>query len=200
MKPDPVSPEKAGSLLLVSACLVGIPCQYDGGNCPNDQIQDLAAQGDVLPLCPEVVGGLPTPRPPAEIQGGDGGDVLKEQARVVNIEGKDVTAEFLAGAQKTLRIVQRWDIKEAILKARSPSCGVGQIYDGSFSGRLAEGDGVTAALLKREGIIVKNDEEWEGYIQNGLVGAGLAPAQGDRKGSPLQPDLNTSKWEKEQTR
>ena len=80
---------------------------------------------------------------------------------MVNIEGKDVTAEFLAGAQKALRVAQRWDIKEAILKTRSPSCGVGQIYDGSFSGRLVEGDGVTAALLKREGIIVRNEDEWE---------------------------------------
>ena len=121
----------------------------------------MAAQGDILPICPEVSGGLPTPRPPAEIQGGDGGDVLEGRARVVNIEGKNVTAEFLAGAQKALRVVRCWDIKEAVLKARSPSCGLGQIYDGSFSGRLVEGNGVTAALLKREGIIVKNEEEWE---------------------------------------
>jgi len=146
-------------VFLVSACLVGIPCQYDGGSCPDDQIQDLAAQGGVLPFCPEVGGGLPTPRPPAEIQGGDGHDVLEGRARVVNIEGKDVTAEFLAGAQKALRIVRRWGIKEAILKAHSPSCGVGQIYDGSFSGRLVEGNGVTVALLKREGIIVRSEEE-----------------------------------------
>jgi len=108
-----------------------------------------------------VLSGLPTPRPPAEIQGGDGRDVLEGRARVVNIEGKDVTAEFLAGAQKALRIAQRRGIKEAVLKARSPSCGVGQIYDGSFSGRLREGDGVTTALLKRGGIIVKNNEDWE---------------------------------------
>jgi len=160
VKLDSVSPDKAGSLLLVSACLVGIPCRYDGGSCPNGLLQALAMQGDILPLCPEVLGGLPTPRPPAEIQGGDGGDVVEGQAWVVNTEGKDVTAEFLAGAQKTLRIAHRWGIKEAILKARSPSCGVGQIHDGSFSGRLVEGDGVTATLLKREGIIVKSEEEW----------------------------------------
>ena len=79
----------------------------------------------------------------------------------MNIEGKDVTAEFLAGAQKALRVARRWGIKEAILKARSPSCGVGQIHDGSFSGRMVEGDGVSAALLKREGIIVRSEEEWE---------------------------------------
>ena len=161
MNPDSVSLENIGSPLLVSACLVGIPCRYDGGSCPHDQLQALAAQGDVLPLCPEALGGLPTPRAPAEIRGGDGGDVLEGQARVVNVEGKDVTTEFLAGAQKALRVARRWGIKAAILKARSPSCGVGQIHDGSFSGRLAEGDGVTAALLKREGIIVKSEEEWE---------------------------------------
>lgn len=161
MKSDSVNRERASPLLLVSACLMGIPCQYDGGRCPHDPVQNLATQGGVLPICPEVAGGLPTPRPPAEIQGGDGKDVLEGRARLVNAEGKDVTAEFLAGAQKALRVAQRWDIQEAILKARSPSCGVGQIYDGSFSGRLVEGDGVTAALLKREGIIVNNEEDWE---------------------------------------
>jgi uncharacterized protein YbbK (DUF523 family) len=161
MNPDLVSPENPGPFLLVSACLVGIPCQYDGSSCPYDQLQALATQGDVLPICPEVVGGLPTPRPPAEIRGGDGGDVLEGQARVVNIEGEDVTAQFLAGAQKALCIARRWGIKEAILKARSPSCGVGQIHDGSFSGRLVEGDGVTAALLKREGVLVRNEETME---------------------------------------
>jgi len=147
------------SVFLVSACLVGIPCQYNGGSHPDDRLQALAAQGRALPLCPEVLGGLPTPRPPAEIQGGDGSDVLEGRARVVNIEGEDVTAEFLAGAQKALQIARQWHIKEAILKARSPSCGAGQIYDGSFSGQLMEGDGVTAALLKQEGIIVKSEEE-----------------------------------------
>jgi uncharacterized protein YbbK (DUF523 family) len=161
VKLDSVSPENAGSLLLVSACLVGIPCRYDGGSCPHGQLQALAMQGDILPLCPEVLGGLATPRPPAEIQGGDGGDVLEGRARVVNTEGNDVTTEFLAGAQKVLRVAHRWGIKVAILKARSPSCGVGQIHDGSFSGRLVEGDGVTAALLMREGIIVKSEETWE---------------------------------------
>jgi uncharacterized protein YbbK (DUF523 family) len=161
MNPDSVSPENTDSPFLVSACLVGIPCRYDGGSRPNDQLQDLAARGKVLPICPEVVGGLPTPRPPAEVQGGDGGDVLEGRAQVVNIEGEDVTVQFLAGAQKALHVARRWGIKEAILKARSPSCGAGQIYDGSFSGRLVEGDGVTVALLKREGIIVKNEDEWE---------------------------------------
>jgi uncharacterized protein YbbK (DUF523 family) len=79
---------------------------------------------------------------------------------VLNVEGRDVTAEFLAGAQRALRIARHWSITHAILKARSPSCGTGQIYDGSFSGRLVEGDGVTAALLKREGIIVKSEEDF----------------------------------------
>jgi len=153
---------------LVSACLLGIPCRYDGGCCPHDQLQAWAARGHVLPICPEVSGGLPTPRPPAEIQGGDGSGVLDGRARVVNIKGKDVTAQFLAGAQRALDAAKRWGIKEAVLKARSPSCGAGQIYDGSFSGRLVEGDGVTTALLKREGIIVKNEEGWKNEKDRGV--------------------------------
>jgi len=185
VKLDSISPENPGPPLLVSACLVGIPCRYDSGSCPNDQLQALAAQGDVLPLCPEVLGGLPTPRPLAEIQGGDGGDVLEGQAQVVNIEGRDVTAEFLAGAQKALRIIQRWDIKEAVLKARSPSCGVSQIYDGSFSGRLVEGDGVTAALLKREGIIVKSEEEWGLRSRSGGVGGVPASSSSPSSRKPI---------------
>lgn len=157
--PDSSEGRRKDVILLVSACLLGIPCQYDGGSSPDDQLQALAARGSVLPICPEVMGGLTTPRPPAEIQGGDGGDVVDGRARVVNIEGKDVTAEFLAGAKEVLRLAQRWHIKQAVLKARSPSCGAGQIYDGSFSGRLVKGDGVTTALLKRERIVVNNEEE-----------------------------------------
>ncbi len=144
--------------LLVSACLVGIPCRYDGGSWPIPRLQALAAKGRVLPLCPEVLGGLPTPRPPAEIQGGDGDDVLEGRARVVNVEGRDVTAEFLAGAREALRLARRWGIKRAVLKSCSPSCGVGKIYDGSFSGRLRDGYGVTAALLRREGIALSSEE------------------------------------------
>lgn len=112
---------------LVSACLLGLPCRYDGGSCPVPALQRLAALGQAIPICPEVVGGLPTPRPPAEIQGGDGGDVLDGQARVVREDGTDVSGEFVAGARAALHLARRCGVTRAVLKANSPSCGVGLI-------------------------------------------------------------------------
>jgi len=146
-----------GALLLVSACLLGLCTAYDGGSHPRPAWQAMAARGRVAPICPEVAGGLPVPRPPAEIQGGDGADVLDGRARVVTVEGQDVTAQYLAGAQAALWVARRLGLDRAVLKARSPSCGVGQIYDGAFSQQLRPGDGVTAALLKREGVAVYSD-------------------------------------------
>jgi uncharacterized protein YbbK (DUF523 family) len=146
---------------LVSACLLGLPCRYDGGSCPVPALQRLAALGRVVPICPEVAGGLLTPRPPAEIRGGDGGDVLGRRARVVREDGTDVSAEFIAGARAALDLARRCEITQAVLKACSPSCGVGRIYDGTFSGWLTDGDGVTAALLRREGITVATEEDWQ---------------------------------------
>jgi len=146
--------------LLVSACLLGLSCRYDGGSCPVPALQRLAALGQAIPICPEVAGGLPIPRPPAEIQGGDGGDVLDGRGRVVSEDGTDVSSAFIAGARAALNLARRCGVARAVLKARSPSCGVGLIYDGTFSGRLASGDGVTAALLRREGITVSTEEDW----------------------------------------
>lgn len=148
-----------GAPLLASACLLGLCTAHDGGAHPHPELQALAARGRVAPICPEVAGGLPVPRPPAEIQGGDGGDVLDGRARVVTVEGQDVTAQYLNGAQAALQVARRLGLDRAVLKARSPSCGVGQIYDGAFSQHLRPGDGVTAALLKRAGIAVYSDEE-----------------------------------------
>lgn len=148
--------------LLVSACLLGMCTAYDGGSTPCPELQAMAAQGRVVPVCPEMAGGLPVPRSPAEIQGGDGADVLDGRARVMTTDGQDVTAQYLTGAQVALETARRFGLRRAVLKSRSPSCGVGQIYDGTFSGRLKPGDGVTAALLKREGIIVRNEEEKKG--------------------------------------
>lgn len=108
-------------------------------------------------VCPEVDGGLGTPRPPAEVVGGDGADVLAGRARVVTGDGRDVTAEYLDGARKALDAARRTGASKAILKARSPSCGSGEIYDGSFSRTLAAGDGVTAALLRANGIQVVDE-------------------------------------------
>lgn len=145
--------------LLVSACLLGMCTAYDGGSRLHPALLALAAQGCVVPVCPEVAGGLPAPRPPAEIQGGDGADVLDGRARVVTVDGQDVTSQFLAGARVALETARRFGLRQAVLKSRSPACGAGQIYDGTFAGRLRPGDGVTTALLKREGVAVYSEEE-----------------------------------------
>ena len=134
---------------LCSACLLGIKCRYNGESKPDKKVIALSKTETLIPVCPEQLGGLPTPRIPAEQKG----------STVFTKEGKDVTAEFAKGAEETLKIAQLFSIKEAILKQRSPSCGCGQIYDGSFSGRVIKGDGVTTALLKKNGIKVASEEE-----------------------------------------
>lgn len=139
-------------LILVSACLAGIPCRYDGGSSPDPEIQRMVAEGLAVPICPEVAGGLSIPRTPAEIQGGDGRDVLEGKAKVINRDGVDVTEAFLRGAFKALALARKLGVIKAILKAHSPSCGVRFIHDGSFTGALREGMGITAALLWKEGI------------------------------------------------
>jgi uncharacterized protein YbbK (DUF523 family) len=145
-------------LVLVSACLAGRACRYDGGANPDDEIARLVASGRAVLVCPEEDGGLPTPRPPAEIVGGDGSDVLDGRAQVVTRDGRDVTDLYVAGAHRALEAARRAGATRAVLKARSPSCGVGAIYDGSFSRALAAGDGVTTALLRRNGIEVATEE------------------------------------------
>jgi uncharacterized protein YbbK (DUF523 family) len=144
---------------LVSACLLGICTRYDGGCCPVPQLIQLAARGLAVPVCPEVAGGLPIPRPPAEIIGGDGQAVLDGQARVLTIDGQDVTEAFLTGARQALETAQRLGIRRAVLKDDSPSCGLRRIYDGTFSERMVPGQGVTAALLQRNGITVLSEED-----------------------------------------
>jgi uncharacterized protein YbbK (DUF523 family) len=139
---------------LVSACLLGIRTTYDHSSHPQPHLIELGASGRVVPVCPEVVGGLPIPRPAAEIVGGDGHAVLDGKARVLTRDGKDVTDAFLAGAELALQTALRFGIKTAVLQPRSPSCGSSQIYDGSFRGCLVAGQGVTAALLTRKGIDV----------------------------------------------
>ncbi len=146
-------------LYLVSACLLGCPTAYDGRARVQDELVALAARGRVVPVCPELAGGLTIPRPPSEIVGGDGDDVLDGRARVVTISGEDVSAAFLRGAECALAIVQRRTITRAILKQRSPSCGSTRIYDGTHSGRLRDGPGVTAALLRRHGVIVYSEQD-----------------------------------------
>lgn len=119
----------------------------------------MVAEGRAVLVCPEVDGGLDTPRPPAEIVGGDGRAVLEGRARVVTARGADVTAAYVAGAHRALEAARRSGATSAILKARSPSCGKGCVYDGSFSSTLVAGDGVTAAVLETNGITVVADED-----------------------------------------
>lgn len=141
--------------VLVSRCLLGHRVRYDGGaSGPYGQLARWQDEGRIIALCPEVAGGLPTPRAPAEIPGGQGLDVLNGKAPVITSEGEDVTAAFMDGAQQALALVNRHGIRIAILKANSPSCGNVQTYDGSFSGVKVEGQGVTAALLAGAGVQV----------------------------------------------
>jgi uncharacterized protein YbbK (DUF523 family) len=155
---------KESSLILTSACLLGVACRFDGQGCPEKRLCALAVSGQVVPICPEVAGGLPIPRLPAEIEGAhaglDGNAVLDGQTRVVRSDGTDVTAQFVAGAEAALALASHLSIEQAILKANSPSCGVGYIHEGLFAGGLVPGHGVTAALLQRAGLQVYNEETW----------------------------------------
>ncbi|GHF50456.1 hypothetical protein GCM10010218_35000 [Streptomyces mashuensis] len=141
--------------ILVSACLRGVPCRFDGQHKASSGVEEAVTGREVVSFCPEVAGGLATPRRPAELVGGDGYDVLDGTARVVEDTGRDVTAEFLDGAQRALAAARHRGCTEALLMPRSPSCGRGTVHDGSFAGRLVPGDGVTAALLERNGIAVR---------------------------------------------
>lgn len=134
---------------IVSACLNGAKCKWDGEARPCTKVINLVKQGKAIPVCPEILGGLPTPRNPAE-QKGD---------KVFTKEGKDVTTQFKRGAQKALKIAKDNNCKEAVLKSKSPSCGSNKIYDGKFSGKLIKGDGVFAKLLKKNNIKVYTEEE-----------------------------------------
>ncbi|RLI74711.1 DUF523 domain-containing protein [Archaeoglobales archaeon] len=134
---------------LCSACLLGIECRYDGKSSLNKKIIELAKKEILIPVCPEQLGGLPTPKEPVERRG----------KKAVTKSGKDVTENLERGAKQVLRLAKLFGIKEAIMKQRSPSCGCGQIYDGSFSGKFIKGDGVTTALLKKNGIRVMSEEE-----------------------------------------
>ncbi len=145
--------------VMVSACLLGVNCRYDGGSKTVAGLVDKLAGYEVIPFCPEVLGKLPTPRPPAEINAGNGAEVLAGQARVINRAGLDVTAEFCHGATKVLELAEKHQPRWILLKAKSPSCGVNQIYDGTFSGALRPGDGVAVALLRQKTQIPMGTEE-----------------------------------------
>jgi len=147
--------------ILISACLLGERVRYDGGhNGQSDsRLARWLAEGRLVPVCPESAGGLPTPRPPAEIVEGGGGDVWRGTARVLTHAGVDVADAFCAGGQAALTVAREAGARMAILKARSPSCGSARVHDGTFSGTLVPGEGVTTALLRRNGIAVFNEEQ-----------------------------------------
>ncbi|MDI6821326.1 MAG: DUF523 domain-containing protein [Actinomycetota bacterium] len=144
---------------IVSACLVGINCRYDGKNKLLGKVQRLVSQGRAIPVCPEQLGGLPTPRLPMEIRDGSGEDVLGGRTGVFTKEGVDVTTQCIKGAHEVLKLAKLVGARAAILKARSPSCGFGRIYDGTFTNNLRKGNGVTASLLRREGVKILTEEE-----------------------------------------
>lgn len=142
--------------ILISACLLGVNCKYNGNNNNVPGIIEQMKNVILIPVCPEQLGGLTTPRLPAEIIG---------ETSVVNKEGFDVTQQFEVGARETLKLAKMYNCEYAILKERSPSCGSNQIYDGSFQGKVKQGEGVTASLLKQNGNKVYSEENYEKLLE-----------------------------------
>lgn len=147
-------------MILVSSCLAGKACRYDATACFHSKITHLTKESEAVLVCPEVMGGLSTPRDPAEIVGGTGADVLTGRAKVITVNGEDVTEQFLKGAYQTLKIAKQHNAETVILKQNSPSCGSKAIYDGSFTGAKKAGEGVTAALLRKNGFTVIGEDDF----------------------------------------
>lgn len=141
--------------ILISACLLGVRCRYDGASKAYPGIEELARRYTLIPVCPEQLGGLSTPRPPSERQGD----------RVVANTGADVTMQYRRGAEEALRLCRLFGCEAAVLKERSPSCGKGSVYDGTFSGTLTTRDGVTAELLAAQGIAVFGESQIEELLK-----------------------------------
>ena len=161
---------KGQARVLVSACLAGVSCRYDGGHCLDESIRALVRAGQAIPVCPEQLGGLPTPRIPSEIVAGKG-----LTARVINQQGDDVSWHFVEGAKRALEAAREEEVLFAVLKSHSPSCGVDGIYDGSFAGILKPGEGVTASLLREAGIDVISSDAWRS-ASSSWEGPGSGPA------------------------
>ncbi len=142
-------------MIIVSSCLAGVKCRYDGKSNEVAVVKNLFEEGKAIPVCPEILGGLETPRPSCEIV-----TCLNGEKRIQTKEGLDFTKQFEEGAQKTLKIAKLVNAKQAILKANSPSCGFGHIYDGTFSGIYKEGNGLTGELLSENEIEVFNEKNW----------------------------------------
>lgn len=142
-------------MILVSACLAGVNCRYNGGSCEDKAIVELVRQGKAIAVCPELLGGLPMPRPSCEIFNDP-----EKGRRVVSKDGRDFTAEFVKGAKKTAAMAKALGIHKAILKSRSPSCGCGLIYDGTFSGKLISGNGIATEMLIANGVKVFTENDF----------------------------------------
>ena len=140
--------------ILVSACLLGLKVRYDGKEKTNEELVEKIKDYDFIPVCPEIFGGLSTPRVPAEIR----------ENKVINKEGIDVTSNYNRGAEEVLKLAKKFNIKKAVLKSKSPSCGKGKVYDGTFSGNLVDGFGVTAKLLMDNGIEVLSEDDFLGGL------------------------------------
>ena len=144
---------------IVSACLAGINCTYRGRNKRDRTVEKMVRQGRAVLVCPEVMGGLTTPRINGEITGGDGADVLTGRARVTALSGNDLTPQYLRGSYTILELAQRLGIRKAILKSKSPACGCGAIYDGTFRRILTPGNGVLTALLLKHHFTVLTEND-----------------------------------------
>ena len=156
--------------LLVSACLLGEKCRYNGGDCASPQFLASLEGQRVIPFCPEVLGGLPTPRAPAEIRGGGGEQVWAGQAVVVGKDGRDLTTQYKSGAERTLALARKHRVQWGIAKEKSPACGCHKIYDGMFRGKLIPGAGVAVSLLKKNKIKIISESDWlrrrgEGFFE-----------------------------------
>lgn len=151
--------------LLISRCFLGVECAYDGTSKLIPEIDAISEVFDLVDVCPEVDGGLMTPRTPSEISGGDGIDVLEQRARVLSSSGEDRTKIFTKGANIALKLAKKNSVKSALMKAKSPSCSNCGVYDGTFCGKLVSGSGVAAAILKKNGIIVYNEFQVDKLLQ-----------------------------------
>ncbi|MCF8011822.1 MAG: DUF523 domain-containing protein [Clostridiales bacterium] len=147
-------------MILVSACLLGYNCKYSGSNNLRNELVEMQDNHILIPVCPEVMGGLPTPRPPAQFDRADGSSVLKGKAKIINCYGRDVTGYFIRGADIALRIAIDYNIKTAILKERSPSCGSSFVYITEKGEKPVEGKGVAAALLEKNGLHIYSDQKF----------------------------------------
>lgn len=145
-------------LKICSACLLGLKTRYDGKTKPEQTIIGLLEEETLIPVCPEQLGGLSTPRDQTELTN-DGKEIIRGKGKAITRNGRDMTSEFIKGAKEVYKIAKKLDINEAILKQRSPSCGNGEIYDGTFTNTTTKGDGVAAAFLKHKGIRVISEEE-----------------------------------------